>query len=77
MTTPDQKLKALSVVRREEENEARAHINEADRHVGTNNVAAHDISRRADEAGSNANNLAEVGATHGFDERDEPRPDWN
>ena len=62
----DSKMKALSVVRREEEHEMHAQQQEADRQVGNDNVAAFDASRKMDDAAENADNLAVVGAEHGY-----------
>jgi len=71
----DRKLAALSVVRREEENEAQAQNQEADRQIGNNNTAAYDASRKMEDAAENANNLAEAGAGDGYeDAQDEDRP---
>lgn len=72
----DGKLKALSVVRREEENEALAQQEESANQLGSNNTASYNAQRASNDAAENANNLAEVGANHGYEQKQEdPRPE--
>ena len=63
----DGKMKALSVVRREEESEALAQQEESNRQLGLDNTASYKAQRASAEAVENANNLAEVGASHGYE----------
>ena len=71
-------MKGLSVVRREEENEAMAQQNESDRQVGNDNVASYDAARASEDAAENANNLAEVGANDGYEQaQEEERPRYD
>jgi hypothetical protein len=53
-------MQALAVVQREEENEARAQQEEADRQIGNDNTAAYQASRAMEDAAENARNLAEI-----------------
>ena len=73
----DTTMKALSVVRREEENEAMAQQNESDQQVGTDNVASYNAARASEDAAENANNLAEVGANDGYERTEDENPQWD
>ena len=67
--------KGLSVVRREEENEAMAQQHESNRQVGNDNVASYGAARASEDTAENANNLAEMGANDGCEKpREEERP---
>lgn len=74
----DTTMQALSVVRREEENEAVAQQNESDNQAGQDNVASYNAARASEDAAANANNLAAVGANDGYEQaQKEERPDWS
>lgn len=73
----DTTMKALSVVRREEENEAVAQQNESGEQVGTDNIASYNAERASEDAAENANNLAEVGANDGYEQSEDEKPQWN
>ncbi|CAM6129867.1 unnamed protein product [Calypogeia fissa] len=61
------KLQALSVVRREEENEAIYEMKEAHKgKPGENTVATSNALRAWGDAAENAHNLAAVGANYGY-----------
>ena len=71
-------MKALSVVRREEENNAVAQQEGSDNQVGSDNRASYNAQRASEDAAENANNLAEVGAHHGYEQaQEDPRPNWD
>jgi hypothetical protein len=65
-------LKALSIVRREEEdNHAQACGDEANDHQANAELPGNNDAVDRREAGSeNAHNLEAVGATHGYEQRD-------